>query len=151
MKKNDDLDLAIGPVGITPELEDLFYRHRQRFDHNPPDSIHTFLARDRSSEPCEMLQLSGRHGGRLIAASFFDVGSTSVSGIYAVFDPDESNRGLGTFTMLKEIEFAVSTGKEFYYQGYCYNGSSFYDYKKRFHGTQVYQWNGTWMSVPRNF
>jgi arginyl-tRNA--protein-N-Asp/Glu arginylyltransferase len=46
--------------------------------------------------------------------------------------------------MLKEIEFAISNGKEFYYQGYAYEGESFYDYKKRFRVTESFDWKGNW-------
>jgi arginine-tRNA-protein transferase len=61
-----------------------------------------------------------------------------------MFDPDESERGLGIFTMLKEIEHAIDTGRSFYYQGYAYAGESFYDYKKRFRGTEVFDWKEGW-------
>jgi len=71
-------------------------------------------------------------------------GERTLSGIYAMFDPEEAQRGLGIFTMLKEIEFAISNGKEFYYQGYAYEGESFYDYKKRFRGTECFDWRGGW-------
>jgi len=61
-----------------------------------------------------------------------------------MFDPDESNRRLGIFTMLKEIEYSIDAGKQFYYQGYAYEGSSFYDYKKQFSGTEAFDWMGNW-------
>ena len=64
-----------------------------------------------------------------------------------MFDPELSDRGLGIFTMLKEIEFAIADGKEFYYQGYSYEGESFYDYKKRFRGTEWYDWKGSWTAL----
>ena len=46
--------------------------------------------------------------------------------------------------MLKEIQFAIETGKKFYYQGYSYEGNSFYDYKKRFRGSEAFDWTGNW-------
>ena len=49
--------------------------------------------------------------------------------------------------MLKEIEFAIENGKEFYYQGYAYEGESFYDYKKRFRGTEFFGWDGNWVTL----
>lgn len=150
LRKNADVNVEIGAVSITAEIESLFHLHRERFKQNPPDSIHTFLSPDPANEPCEILQLSVRAKKRLIAASFFDVAARAMSGIYAVFDPRESARSLGIFTMLKEIEYAIEMGREFYYQGYCYSGSSFYDYKKRFHGTEAYRWNDCWTALPRN-
>ena len=84
------------------------------------------------------------YGETLLATSFFDVGSTAVSGIYAVFEPAKPSRSLGIFTMLKESQFARQSGMQFYYQGYCYSGESFYDYKKRFRGTEAFDWSGNW-------
>jgi arginyl-tRNA--protein-N-Asp/Glu arginylyltransferase len=64
-----------------------------------------------------------------------------------MFDPDLPGRSLGILTMLKVIEFTIESGKEFYYQGYAYEGSSFYDYKKRFRGTESYDWNRNWATL----
>ena len=58
-----------------------------------------------------------------------------------------AERGLGTFTMLKEIEWSIATGREFYYQGYVYEGESFYDYKKRFRGTEAFDWGSDWYEL----
>ena len=66
-----------------------------------------------------------------------------------MFDPELTRRSLGIFTMLKVIEFAMQNGKELYYQGYSYEGESFYDYKKRFHGTESYDWRGNWRTFGR--
>ena len=64
-----------------------------------------------------------------------------------MFDPAFAHRSLGIFTMLKEIAFAMENGKEFYYQGYSYEGPSFYDYKNVFAGLRAYDWNGNWSFV----
>lgn len=148
-RRNSDLESTVGPVAVTAEVEELFFDHRTRFRQHPPDSIFTFLSPDAAAEPCEVRQLSVRSNGRLIAASFFDVAENSISGIYAIFDPREAARRLGIFTLLAEIDLAAAEGKEFYYLGYCYNGSSFYDYKKQFHGTEAFDWKGEWKPVER--
>lgn len=144
LRRNADLKTEIRPIQITPVVEDLFERHRQRFKQHPPDSLSTFLSNKPANTPCEGLELAVYENAGLIATSFFDVGGSALSGVYAVFDPEESYRSLGIFTMLKEIEFAIRGGWQFYYQGYCYSGESFYDYKKRFRGTEAFDWNGNW-------
>jgi arginine-tRNA-protein transferase len=131
---------VIRPITVTPEVESLFERHKQRFDHGVPDSIYDFLSCEPASVPCAAMEIRVESKEDLLAVSFFDVGERSTSGIYAMFDPDESVRGLGTFTMLKEIEFSIASGRQFYYQGYCYEGESFYDYKKRFRGIESFNW-----------
>ena len=144
LNRNADLKAVIQPIEITAETESLFDRHKTRFDHGVPNSIYDFLSSEPATVPCEAMEVFVFDKDRLLAASFFDAGKTSTSGIYAMFEPEAGSRGLGIFTMLKEIEFAAESGKEFYYQGYCYEGESFYDYKKRFRGTESFDWIGDW-------
>ncbi|PYS98846.1 MAG: arginine-tRNA-protein transferase [Acidobacteria bacterium] len=143
LNRNSDLQIAIQPIEITDETCDLFERHKQRFKFGIPDSIYDFISGD-SEFPCDSFEMSVRLDDRLVAASYFDVAMDSISAIYGMFDPDFPSRSLGIFTMLKEIEFATLSGKEFYYQGYAYEGESFYDYKKRFRSTESFDWRGNW-------
>ena len=147
LRRNADLRVEIQPAKITPEVETLFHRHKQRFKSGIPDSLYDFLSFEPDCVPCEAKEISVYEAGELIAASYFDVGDQTCSGVYAVFDPDRSKRSLGIFTMLKEIEFAVENRKQFYYQGYSYSGNSFYDYKRRFRGTEGYDWSGSWVPL----
>jgi leucyl-tRNA---protein transferase len=144
LRKNEDVEVCIRPIEIDDAAEKLFHRHKERFDHNIPESIFDFLPRDAASAPCETKEVCVYKNAELLAASYFDIGARTASGIYAIFEPAERARSLGIFTMLKEIEYAIETGKEFYYQGYSYEGESFYDYKKRFLGTEMFDWNGNW-------
>jgi arginine-tRNA-protein transferase len=143
LRDNRDVTIRIGPVAITDECADLFERHRWRFKTGIPDSLYDFLSGD-PSVPCTSQEIDVRIGDRLAAKSYFDIGERTVSAVYAMFEPDLAPRSLGIFTMLKEIEYAITSGKEFYYQGYAYEGSSFYDYKKRFRGSEYFDWRGAW-------
>ncbi|MEO6334847.1 MAG: GNAT family N-acetyltransferase [Pyrinomonadaceae bacterium] len=145
LRQNEDVSTVIRPLEIADEAAALFEKHKQRFKAGIPDSIDDFISRSSDLMPCEALQIDVRIGDRLIASSYFDIGERAVSAIYGIFDPEFSSRSLGIFTMLKEIDFAVENKKEFYYQGYSYEGESFYDYKKRFRGTEGYDWNGKWV------
>ncbi len=145
LRRNDDLDVSFGPLSLTRGSVEMFERHKQRFKFGIPESIHNFLPPAAEFSPCETLQLNVFSGSRLVAQSFVDVGATAISGVYGMYEPDEAARGLGIFTMLKEIEFARAAGKRNYYLGYSYSGASFYDYKKRFKPLQVYDWQGQWL------
>ncbi len=146
LKKNQDLQIVFRPIEITPEKEDLFERHKQRFNHAVPDSLYDFLSFEPASIPCQALEVAVYQDKKLLAASFFDVGATTVSAIYAMFEPTEISRSLGIFTMLLTIDFASKNGKTFYYSGYAYEGNSFYDYKKRFSALETFDWKETWIS-----
>jgi len=144
LKKNQDLRTIIRPARITPEENSLFRRHKRRFKRGVPHSIYDFLSFDAARAPCEVLEVCVYAREKLIAASFFAVGEISISSIYAMFALEEAARSLGIFTLLLEIDFARKHQKDFYYQGYAYEGNSFYDYKKRFKGLEQFDWNGQW-------
>ncbi|MBK9528145.1 MAG: arginine-tRNA-protein transferase [Acidobacteria bacterium] len=145
LRKNGDLTVEFVPIQITAEIESLFHRHKRRFDHDIPDAIYDFLSPDAGNFPTVGFQITARDANdKLLAASFFDVADESVSAIYGCFDPDDTSRSLGIFTMLKVIEFASQNGKTFYYHGYAYDSESFYDYKKRFSGVEQFDWKGDW-------
>jgi leucyl-tRNA---protein transferase len=144
LERNKDLKIVIRPILIDEEKEELFHRHKTRFEEYPPDSIYVFLSREPATIPSEAFEICAYKQEKLLAVSFFNEGLESVSGIYAMFDPTEIRRGLGIFTMLLEIQYALNNGKRFYYQGYVYEGNSFYDYKKRFRALEMFDWEGNW-------
>lgn len=146
IRQNQDLQTEIGRLAITPEIEDLFDRHKQRFRSGVPDSIYDFLAREGES-PTDCRSVTVRKNGDLVATSFFDIGNESLSSIYGIFEPELAARRLGIFTMLLEIEYAREKGKSFLYHGYAYEGESFYDYKKRFNAIEVFDWNESWIQT----
>lgn len=147
-RKNSDLRVEIRETDITDEIEALFFRHRQRFTHNVPESIHTFLSFYPATIPCENREIAVYDGDRLVAVSFLDVGHKATSSVYGVFDPDYSKRSLGIFTMLEEIRFSRERGGTYYYPGYAYREPSHYDYKKRFRGLEFFDWEGGWNPLP---
>ncbi|MBV6496377.1 MAG: arginine-tRNA-protein transferase [Acidobacteria bacterium] len=145
LRRNSDLRCEIRPIQITDESNDLFDRHRVRFKHSVPDSIYCFLSSEPATEPTPASELAVYDENRLVAISYFDEGVTATSGIYAAFDPEMPDRRLGIFTMLKEIEYSIETGRSFYYPGFAYEGESFYDYKKRFRALEVFDWRDRWL------
>lgn len=147
LRKNQDLQIVVRPIKITREIESLFERHKKRFRSGTPDSIYDFFSFNAAETPCRALEICVYKKEKLLAASFFDVAAASVSGVYAIFEPEEAARSLGIFTMLLEIDFALKNDKKFYYQGYAYLGESFYDYKKRFRALEKFDWRGNWEIV----
>ncbi len=145
INRNKDLQVIVRPILIDEEKINLFDRHKQRFEEGVPETIYTFISEMPATVPSESLELCVYDGKKLLAVSFFNIGIDSTSGIYAMFEPTETKRGLGILTMLLEIDFAIKHGKSFYYQGYAYEGNSFYDYKKRFSSLEMYDWNGNWI------
>lgn len=140
-RSNADLSWEIRPASLSPEVIDLFQKHRGRFKNNTPESLAVFLGDDPANSSCECLELRCLLRGRLIAASFLDVGAQSVSSVYAIFDPAESRRSPGILTFLKEIEWAREHGKTLLHPGYSTLGPSVYEYKKQFRPLEGYDWS----------
>ena len=145
LNKNKNLETIIRPIEFDDQKHELFNRHKQRFDHGIPDSIYSFLDKDAANTPCKSLEFCVYEENKLLAVSYLDIAENSASSIYAMFEPSESKRGLGIYTMLLEIQYAIDTGKTYFYQGYAYEGDSFYDYKKRFNALEKFDWSGNWV------
>jgi leucyl-tRNA---protein transferase len=147
--RNRSLHVIIRDTFIDEAKEGLFYRHRERFKENVPDSIYDFLSEDPAVEPCRNQEICVYDSDRLLAASFLDIGAQSTSAVYAMFEPSESKRSLGVFTMLEAIRHSRDLGCKYYYPGYVYLEPSFYDYKKNFAGSEYYDWKDGWKPFTR--
>jgi arginine-tRNA-protein transferase len=147
LRRNADLRLEIRPTVLDDRLREMFTAHVQRFTLNLPPSLESFLGDQPNTVPCANVTLAVYATHRLVAASFLDLGKNSVSSVYAIFDPADSRRSLGIFTMLKEIEYARQRGCDFYYPGYACHEPSPYDYKKQFAALQWYDWEGHWKAL----
>jgi leucyl-tRNA---protein transferase len=149
INKNSDLRTVVRPIEITHETNQLFERHKRRFSFGVPESIYVFLSSQPADVPCDASELAVYDSDRLVAISYFDEGDATTSGVYACFDPEMPDRGLGIYTMLQEIDYSIKTGRRYYYPGFAYEGPSFYDYKKNFYGLEAYDWRGRWHPFAR--
>jgi leucyl-tRNA---protein transferase len=147
LKKNEDLRRIYQPTQITEEKLDLFKKwYNYRFKKEA--SIFTWV--NNVEKPFPTYEVSFYKGEKLIACSFFDVLSKCQYSTTAMFDPEEKHRSLGTLTLLAEIEFALFNNKKYHYPGHAYMTPSVYDYKKRFHNMEGFDWDlGTWVPVER--
>jgi arginine-tRNA-protein transferase len=149
LAKNRDLRVIIRDAIVDEEKDSLFYSHRRRFKDNIPNSIYDFLSEEPATTPCPAREVCVYDGDKLIAASFLDIGRSSTSAVYAMFDPAESRRSLGIFTMLEAIRYSRELNCRYYYPGYAYLGNSVYDYKKNFSGLEYLDWENGWRPYRR--
>ncbi len=90
--------------------------------------------------------LKGRGHGPLVAVALTDVLSDGLSMVYSYFDPEITDRSLGTFMILDHIERARKAGLPYVYLGYWVKGSPKMDYKIRF-GPQEHLTGAGWTRV----
>ena len=147
LARNGDLRVETRPTEIGAEMRRMFRLHRLRFREQVPESLDNFLSFAPATVPCRNETIRVYSGSRLVAAHFLDVGADASSSVYSMFDPEESRRSLGVYTILLAAERARASGQRHYYPGYATREPSPYDYKKNFAGLEEYDWRGWWLPL----
>lgn len=134
-KKNQDLSMSIvSTQSATKEHFELYekyiyFRHADG-DMFPPseDQFNKFLV----VSCIDSIFIEFRLNGKLIAVSTCDVLDDGISAVYTFFDPEASKRSLGTYAILKQIEYAKSLNLAYVYLGYWVPHSNKMNYKTKF-------------------
>jgi arginine-tRNA-protein transferase len=84
--------------------------------------------------------------GRLVALSYLDVLPDGLSSVYFAFDPDESKRSLGVYSVFAEAAFARELGLRWYYLGFWVKDCRKMAYKANFRPYQL-ACDGEWREV----
>ncbi|MCS6899603.1 MAG: GNAT family N-acetyltransferase [Myxococcales bacterium] len=125
-------DVALGPACIDDEHEALYQRYLGTVRGSRARSLNQFLL---DGEPDRGLfqtwEVSVREEGKLVAFSLFDLGDESLQSLLGVYEPRLARYGLGFYTMLKEVQFGVESGRRYFYAGYVLPGEPMMDYKLR--------------------
>jgi len=146
LRRNQDLAVRFGPLQYTERIFQLYREHsRQRF--GAESSLDDFASYFYLPS-CPVLQLEVFLGDQQLGVGFLDRASDALSSVYYCFDPAYSERGLGIFGALQEIEQARQLGLDYYYLGYLVNGCTSMHYKDHFRPRQYFAWNtGQWQEV----
>lgn len=81
---------------------------------------------------CESLELCFRLGQELIGVAIADRGESSLSAVYCFYDPAQLRLGVGTYSILKQIELCRVWGLRYLYLGLYIADSEIMRYKARF-------------------
>lgn len=143
------LEVALTPVSSTPEKLTLFNLHRAERGLASDDSLYglddyeSFLV-----ETCceHTLEMQFRLAGELVAVSVIDCAKNSVSAVYTYFHPRHSKLSLGTYAILKQIDFCKRTQRQFVYLGMYVAANRHLNYKGRFRPQQ--RWiQSNWVDI----
>ncbi len=134
LRINRDITLHIGKNKYVEEHYLLYQRyinsrHSGGSMENPTRSdYHRFLISDWTDT--QFFEI--RSEKKLLAVAVTDSTSTGYSAVYTFFDPDEKQRSLGHFAILKQIELAQTHDVPYLYLGYLIEGCSKMNYKTRY-------------------
>ena len=139
LKKNVDIDVVFGPLKFSErayERYKIHSHHRFSQECNPKEFIMSFYSPSTPS-----LQSEFYLDGELIGLGFLDRGKDCLSSVYFIYDTKYSHLGLGTFSILKEIEHTRSLGLQYYCLGYYVRTCQRMAYKNNFKPSVHYNWS----------
>lgn len=149
-RRNADLIVTNAAAGYSDERFALYQRYLAArhagggMDDAVANDFNQFLSAPWS--PTRFLEF--RAQGRLLAVAATDVCRTGLSAVYTFFDPNEAHRGLGTYAILRQMEWARQLGRRHLYLGFWIAGHPKMDYKARFKPLQVLGSDG-WQLLTR--
>lgn len=145
LKNNPDVELRVGKPALTRERLRMYNRHKmERGLSNSglplsPENYRAWL-----TDTCvDTREFQYYLGERLIGVTIVDLGLTAASSVYHYFDPDESRRSLGTYSVLRELEWCRQNGLTWYYMGFYVEDCSHLVYKANYYPHQR-RANGRW-------
>ncbi|GAB2569434.1 arginyltransferase [Dyella jejuensis] len=151
LKRNADLVVSERMAGYNSERHALYSRYlRTRHPGGGMDEAEASDFRRFLTAPWSPTVFIELHlGERLLAVAVTDVCATGISAVYTFYDPDEQERGLGTFAILQQIELARRRDIPWVYLGFWIEGHPKMDYKRRFRPLQVRTAKG-WTDLRRD-
>lgn len=145
VKKNVDVKVEVGAAQADAQRVSLYNRHKMMRGLDHGEGPLDLRAYDQAYvESCtSTLEVRYLVDEELIGLSILDVGQRAISSVYHCFEPAESRRSLGVFSVCKEIELCAEMGLEWYYLGLWVEECAQLAYKARYHPHERLI-NGVW-------
>lgn len=144
LKKNQDLKITREKVSFQQEDFELYQKYcntrHEKEEQQYVGDYKQFLI----NSPVETQMMRYYFQEKLIGVAWLDLLPESISSVYFAFDPQYSNRSLGNFSILKEIELCKELSREWYHLGFWVRGSQKMSYKAQFHPYQRLVSQGEW-------
>lgn len=145
LARNSDLRLRVCPAERADEHLALYRRYLAArhagggMDGHGAPEFEQFLVGSWSNTRFLEFRLAAAGApGELLAVAVTDMTGDALSAVYTFFDPDHAARGLGTYAILQQLEWAAREGRPHLYLGYWIAGHPRMDYKRRFRALEAY-------------
>ncbi len=148
--KSQGVRLEIARPQFTEEKYEIYLDHLQRFNRpNAKNSVDDFEASfyDPDFPAWEFLYYVQQ---RLVAVGLVHEVPHALSSVYFTYRLECAELSLGTFSVLKEIEYAKSVGKQHLYLGYYVADNHFMRHKASFKPHEMLHENGLWEAVQEH-
>ena len=143
-RRNQDLEVRV----VAPEFDALHVALYNRYVTSKHAGADVAGALDYWAflvdSPLPTLEFQYWSGANLVAVGIVDDLGTAGSSVYFFYDPRESTRSLGVYSMLVELAWAKSRGYAHHYLGYWIRGARTMSYKDRYRPAEVLVEEGRW-------
>jgi arginyl-tRNA--protein-N-Asp/Glu arginylyltransferase len=131
---NELLEVRIGQPLVEEQRVALFNRHRtERGLAHGDTPLDPFSYAEFLTESCvQTLEFSYWHEGRLVAIAIADAGRAALSAVYCYYDPSFQLLSLGTYSVLRQVEFCRTSRRQLLYLGFFIAESPHMSYKARY-------------------
>ena len=149
LRRNVDVSVRRLRAGFTPEYFALYDRYLAArhpnggMDNPDREDFESFLL----SRWARSFFLDFRVEDQLIGVAVCDRLASGISAVYTFYEPDESDRGLGTYGVLQQLALARELDLPYVYLGYWLPDHPKMAYKTRFRPIEVFT-GGRWQPVP---
>ena len=133
-RRNQDLTTTLVPAKFDQEHFELYCRYQSWrhtgdiMDHNDPDRYREFMV----DSAIDTVFLEFRDRGKLVAVSVCDLPNDGMSAVYTFFDPLMPRRSLGTYAILKQLDYVRDMELDWLYLGYWIDNCKKMSYKTNF-------------------
>lgn len=142
LRKNSDLIIKKNELEFKEEYYQIYLQHNERFKKadNHSESKEEFKE-GFFQKSCESFILTYSLNNKVIAWGILDQGIDSLSSVYFAFNPEYSDRSLGNFGALVELDYAKESGLTHYYLGYFVESNKSMSYKANYRPYQLLNWS----------
>jgi len=147
IKRNQDLSARLVDSIHGDEYYSLYKRYISRRHHDgdmhPPsrEQYESFL----SAEWGVTQYISFNYANTVLAIMVVDVIDNGISAVYTFFEPDQSQRSLGSYAILWQIQYALNTlNLPYVYLGYWIQNCVKMNYKTQYQPIEYFS-NGQWV------
>lgn len=140
--RNQDLEVLVGRPGLTEAHLELYGRFHadmtarkgwHEAETDPEDYYGTFVE-GHESFGYEFLYFDA---GRLACVALVDVLPRALSAVYCYYEPELRARGLGVYSVLRQVELARMLRVPHLYLGYLVRGNPSMLYKERYEPNEI--------------
>jgi len=149
---NKDIVFKVKDAVFNEEHYDLYCRYMKGrhagggMDNDEPDSYESLIKADWSTSKLLEFKLDNK----LIMVAVIDCFDDGISAVYTFFEPEYSNRGLGVFGVLSEIDYVKSLQLDWLYLGYWNPKTNKMSYKCNYQPMEFFdgqEWQ--WLEKPK--